>query len=94
MALTVLLALFPTVMLLTIFVGPVVDPLGFSFSMLVGNALSVSILQWIVMPLLTRRLAPWLGSGKDVSHFRSIATPTLIMILLILQAFLFRRIKG
>lgn len=65
MALTVLLGLYPTVMLLSIFVGPYSSKLGFAVSMLVGNALSVSILQWIVMPRLTRLLGPWLNARSD-----------------------------
>ncbi len=60
MALTVLLGLYPTVMALTLFPGPYMEPLGLAMAMLIGNALSVSILQWAVMPgteLLTRSLA-------------------------------------
>jgi antibiotic biosynthesis monooxygenase (ABM) superfamily enzyme len=45
MALTVLLGLYPTVMLLTLFPGPYLNPLGFALAMLIGNALSISILQ-------------------------------------------------
>jgi hypothetical protein len=44
-ALTVLLGLYPTVMLLTLFVGPHTSRLGLALSMLVGNALSVALLQ-------------------------------------------------
>jgi uncharacterized protein len=63
MALTVLCALYPTVLLLSIFVGPYTRPLGLAFSMLIANALSVSILQWFVMPALNRVLAPWLTAN-------------------------------
>src|SRR6516225_2127440 len=42
MALTILFTLYPTVMLLAIFVGPHVNPLGLAASMLVSNVLSVS----------------------------------------------------
>src|SRR5262249_46517507 len=41
---TVVLALFPTVMLLAVFPGPYTAPLGFAAAMLIGNFLSVSIL--------------------------------------------------
>jgi uncharacterized protein len=60
MAATVLLGLYPTVMLLAIFVSPHTSWMGFSYSMLIGNALSVSILQWIVVPMLMAPLGPWL----------------------------------
>ena len=94
MALTVLLALFPTVMLLTIFVGPLLDPLGFSISMLIGNALSISILQWILIPRISRVLAPWLESTTGGSEVRRRATPIAIVAILAILAYLFRQIKG
>ena len=56
MATTVFFGLYPTVMLLTIFVAPYTSWMGFSYSMLIGNALSVSILQWIVVPMLMKPL--------------------------------------
>jgi antibiotic biosynthesis monooxygenase (ABM) superfamily enzyme len=60
MALTVLLGLYPTVMTLTLFTGTYMEPLGMALAMLIGNALSVCILQWAVMPALNSMLAPWL----------------------------------
>lgn len=88
MALTVLFALFPTVMILTIFVGPLTSPLGLAASMLIGNAMSISILQWAVMPWLTRGLDAWLRGGK--SSWR--ATPVLILLTLAVLTALFRRV--
>jgi hypothetical protein len=63
MALCVVLGLYPTVMLLSMTVGRVTDRWGLALSMLVGNALSVSILQWGVMPVLTRLLKTWLQAN-------------------------------
>src|SRR4051794_16002778 len=51
MVLTVLLGLFPTVMLITFLIMPLMGGLPFAFKMLVGNVLSVSVLQWALMPL-------------------------------------------
>ena len=94
MALTVLLGLFPTVMLLTIFVGPWTARLGLAGSMLIGNALSVATLQWVVMPLLTARLGPWLrAAGAGTGAVRA-ATPGLILLLLAALAIAFRRVTG
>ncbi|QEH39031.1 hypothetical protein OJF2_76430 [Aquisphaera giovannonii] len=90
MALTVLLALYPTVMLLTILVGPLTSPLGLAGSMLIGNALSVSILQWVVMPRLTAGLAPWLRGGR--TSWR--VAPLLIVVTLAVLTALFRRVAG
>jgi antibiotic biosynthesis monooxygenase (ABM) superfamily enzyme len=69
MALSVLLGLYPTVMLLTIFVGPHTSRFGLAVSLLIANAMSVSILQWIVMPVLTRVLKPWLNAPVTKSRF-------------------------
>jgi uncharacterized protein len=90
MALTVLLALFPTVMVLTILVGPLTSPLGVAGSMLIGNAMSISILQWVVMPRLTKGLDPWLRGDK--SSWR--ATPVLILLTLAVLTALFRQVTG
>ena len=90
MALTVLLALFPTVMLLTIFVGPLTSPLGLAASMLVGNAMSISILQWVVMPRLTKGLDPWLRRGESAWRW----TPVLILLTLAVLTALFRLVTG
>lgn len=62
MALSVLLGLYPTVLLLTTFVAPYTNRFGLAFSLLIGNAMSVSLLQWVVMPALTRLLKPWLNA--------------------------------
>jgi antibiotic biosynthesis monooxygenase (ABM) superfamily enzyme len=92
-ALTVLLALYPTAMLLTLFVGPYTAPLGPALAMLVGNALSVPILQWGVMPVLTRLLAPWLKANTDKQRGFSIAGLVLILFLLVGLAALFRLVS-
>lgn len=61
MALAVLLGLYPTVMLLTLyFPGPFTRSWSLATAMLLGNALSVSALQWLVMPVLNKALGPWL----------------------------------
>jgi antibiotic biosynthesis monooxygenase (ABM) superfamily enzyme len=94
MALTVLFGLYPTVMLLTIFVGPYTSPLGLAFSMLIGNALSVSILQWVVMPILTRPLGPWLEADPRRATALSLGGLVLILALLVVLAILFRQVTG
>lgn len=65
MVLTVVAALYPTVMVLTYWLlTPFLKPLPFAAQMLIGNIASVSILQWVAMPLLTRRLSFWLRPTK------------------------------
>lgn len=94
MVLTVLLGLFPTVMLLTIFVGPLTAPLGLALSMLIGNALSVSILQWGAMPVLTRLLKPWLNPTETTPKRMSLLGTSLIGLVLGTLAVLFRQVTG
>jgi antibiotic biosynthesis monooxygenase (ABM) superfamily enzyme len=94
MALTVLLGLYPTVMLLDLAVGPLLSHLGRAGGMLVGNALSVSILQWGVMPPLQRLLSPWLNAGPNSTGRQVVGWVVLIVLVLALQVVLFQRIRG
>jgi antibiotic biosynthesis monooxygenase (ABM) superfamily enzyme len=94
MVLTVLLGLYPTVMVLALLVGPWLAPLGMAGAMLISNALSVSFLQWVGMPMLQPLLAPWLTADAATSRARSAAWLVLILIVLLGQVALFRLIKG
>jgi hypothetical protein len=88
--LLVLLALYPVVMLLTLVVSPRTTGLGLPLAMLVGNILSVAILEWIVMPLLNRLLGPWLAAhGRDGRRV-SVAGAGLIVAALLAMALGFR----
>ena len=94
MAVTVLLGLYPTVMILTIFPGPYTAPLGVALAMLVGNALSVAILQWGVMPALTSLLAPWLQANSDKQRSLSVGGFFVICVILAGFALLFCQVTG
>jgi antibiotic biosynthesis monooxygenase (ABM) superfamily enzyme len=94
MALTVLLGLYPTVMTLTLFTGTYMEPLGMALAMLIGNALSVCILQWAVMPALNSMLAPWLRANAKEKAVLSVGGLFLILVLLTVMAFLFRQVTG
>lgn len=82
MVMMVVLGLYPTVMLLGWTVGKVTGPLGFAVSMLIGNACSVSILQWIVMPVLTRMFDPWLKANAPLQTGKTVSGGVLILGLL------------
>ncbi|MCE9552562.1 MAG: antibiotic biosynthesis monooxygenase [Planctomycetes bacterium] len=82
MALVVLLALYPTVMLLSLLVVPWLSVLGFAFAMFISNALSVSILQWGIMPRLTKRLNRWLTLPFNASRKLNIGVALAIIVLL------------
>lgn len=94
MALLVLLGLYPTVMALALFPGPWLSPLGLALSMLVGNALSISILQWAVMPFLNKRFAGWLTANGPDRRMVSAGGVAVILGLLAGLAFLFRQVTG
>jgi antibiotic biosynthesis monooxygenase (ABM) superfamily enzyme len=93
MVVTVVLGLFPTVMLLAIFPGPYTARLGFAASMLIGNFLSVSILQWVVMPALTKALGPWLRANGDKQRAFSVVGTLLILLVLVGLVFVFRMLR-
>jgi len=59
-ALTVLLALYPTVMLLGILMNPFMRHLPFAVQMLIGNICSIALLTWLIMPQVSRWLGFWL----------------------------------
>ncbi|MEV5242753.1 hypothetical protein AB0K89_27135 [Streptomyces cinnamoneus] len=59
---SVVLALYPTVMVLNLTVGAELDDLGVPgyLGLFLSNVLSVGILTWLLMPLVNRALAFWL----------------------------------
>ncbi len=61
---TVLCGLYPTVLVLAKVLGPHTSRFGFAVSMLIGNLVSVCLMDWAVMPALTKILGPWLRA-KD-----------------------------
>jgi uncharacterized protein len=71
-ALSVLVGLYPTVVILTLGITEIWPGAQLWASLLVGNILSVSLLTWVVMPIVTRALRFWLepephsGTRTDV----------------------------
>lgn len=81
-------------MLLTLVVSPRTAGLGMARAMLVGNILRVAILEWAVMPLLNRTLAPWLRAhGRDGGLVSAVGA-ALIVAALVWMALLFRLANG
>ena len=72
-AMLVLLALYPTVMTLSRFVGPTLDELGAEpwLAMWLSEILSVGLLTWLLMPNVTKWFRRWLdpvdGAGVRIS---------------------------
>lgn len=66
MALAVLFGLYPTAMVLTLYLWPYMQSFGLALAMLVSNAVSVCFLEWMGMPVLNRVLRPWFrANGKE-----------------------------
>jgi antibiotic biosynthesis monooxygenase (ABM) superfamily enzyme len=68
-ALSVLVGLYPTVVLLTLAISELWKKAELWESLLIGNILSVALLTWVVMPVVTRALRFWLepeGGHADV----------------------------
>jgi antibiotic biosynthesis monooxygenase (ABM) superfamily enzyme len=95
MILSVLLGLHPVVMLLTILLSPYTTKwFGLAIALLLGNALSVVILEWGTPALNRFALAPWLrASGREGLRVTLIGT-TIILAALIVMAALFRLVTG
>lgn len=89
-ALTVLLILYPTVMILTLYVtGPLLKGWSLATSMYVGNFLSVSLLTWVLMPWVTRVLAFWLTPVKGSGVGNTLKGLALVLGLQLLMVGLF-----
>ncbi len=88
--LLVLAGLYPVVMLLTLIVSPRTAGLGLALAMLVSNILSVALLEWAVMPLLNRVLAPWLGAHGRDGRLVSTAGGAFIVAAVLVMALLLR----
>lgn len=89
-ALTVLLVLYPTVMILTLYVtGPLLKGWSMATSMYVGNFLSVSLLTWVLMPWATRVLSFWLTPVKNSGVSNTLKGLALVIGLQLLMVGLF-----
>ena len=95
MALTVLVGLYPTVMLLSLFLSPHMQPFGPAVAILIGNVASVAFLEWLGTPfVITPLLGPWLRArGKEKRRLNVIGL-VLVLAALGLMTFLFRLVAG
>ncbi|RAG83582.1 antibiotic biosynthesis monooxygenase [Streptacidiphilus pinicola] len=81
-AMTVLLALYPTVMVLNLTVGRVLTSEGVVgyLALFIGNVLSVSILTWLLMPLVNKALAFWLEPKRSQSVRGQVAGAAVVVL--------------
>lgn len=85
----VLLALYPTIMLMTFYLTPHLNHLGAGLSMLVGNIISVAFLEYLGMPAVSRLLGPWLHANSPHKRTLSIAGFILITAALAFMTWIF-----
>jgi len=65
MAIATYLGVVPVIMTLSLSLGPLIRSWNFVLYNLVFNACVVVLLTWVVMPLITRVLRPWLSKGAS-----------------------------
>jgi antibiotic biosynthesis monooxygenase (ABM) superfamily enzyme len=94
MILTVLFGLYPTVMLLAIFLAPYTQRLGLAAAMLISNAASVCFLEFVGTPITRWLLRPWLRAGGKEGRTTSLVGLVLILVSLVGMAALFRLVTG
>jgi antibiotic biosynthesis monooxygenase (ABM) superfamily enzyme len=95
MILSVLLGLYPVVMLLTILLSPYTTKwFGLAVALLIGNALSVISLEWGTPALNRFVLAPWLRARGRAGLRVTVMGTALILVSLIVMAALFRLVTG
>lgn len=90
MFLAVLLLLYPMVMLLTLFLSPYTTPLfGLAGALLIGNIVSVALLEWFGLAALTRTLGAWLRANGKEGRVLSLIGLVLIVLALAAMTFIF-----
>jgi antibiotic biosynthesis monooxygenase (ABM) superfamily enzyme len=95
MALTVLVGLYPTVMLLHLFLSPHTQRFGPAVAILIGNVVSVAFLEWLGTPfVITPLLGPWLRARGKEQRARSAVGLLLILAALALMTLLFRLVTA
>ncbi|MGK2854254.1 MAG: hypothetical protein ACSLE3_09160 [Microbacteriaceae bacterium] len=82
-AMLVLLVLYPTVMLLSRFLGPVLDRLGADpwLSLWLSQVVSVTLMQWWLMPWASRPFRRWLDPVDGAAWRSSLAGAAVILLL-------------
>ncbi|QIV85254.1 antibiotic biosynthesis monooxygenase [Mycolicibacterium frederiksbergense] len=87
----VLLVLYPTVMLLSRFLGPVLDRLGAEpwLSLWLSQVISVTAMQWWLMPWASRPFRRWLDPVDGAGWRSSLAGASVILLLYAVTLLLF-----
>ncbi len=77
--LLVLVGLYPTVMVLSLFLAPHTGRFGMAISILIGNIASCLFLEWLGSPVIRLLLGPWLRArGKEGRRRNVIGTVWIV----------------
>ncbi|WP_327158079.1 antibiotic biosynthesis monooxygenase [Streptomyces tubercidicus] len=95
-AMTVLLALYPTVMVLNLTVGYGLEKLGIReyIGLFLSNVLSVSALTWLLMPMVNRAFAFWLVPARVRTRRVQLMGIALVMVCYVVFIGVFGLITG
>ncbi|MEW9520338.1 antibiotic biosynthesis monooxygenase [Streptomyces tubercidicus] len=95
-AMTVLLALYPTVMVLNLTVGYGLEKLGIReyIGLFFSNVLSVSALTWLLMPMVNRAFAFWLVPARVRTRRVQLMGIALVMVCYVVFIGVFGLITG
>lgn len=84
----VLLVLFPMVLLEIKFLSPWTEPLGITVGTFIGNAISVSLVSWPMMPLVISCLGWWLEPNPASRQQINFLGALLVLFLYVLEIIL------
>jgi antibiotic biosynthesis monooxygenase (ABM) superfamily enzyme len=85
----VLLVLYPIVMLEIKFLNPLLSGISNAFATFIGNAISVSLIAYPLMPLALFALGWWCLPKEPYSHVKNILGFMLLIILYMIEIFIF-----
>lgn len=86
----VLLVLFPIVMLEMKYLNPLINWMGLSLSTFIGNAVSVSLISFPMMPLAIYFLGWWVSPGTNQKKAKTIVGGLIVIFLYLLEIVFFR----
>ena len=94
-AMLVLLVLYPTVMVLSRFFGPTLDGLGAEpwLALWISQIVSVSALQWWLMPVVTRPFRKWLDPVDGAGGRISVIGAAIVVVLYAVTLAVFASVK-
>ncbi|MFO0879489.1 MAG: hypothetical protein U0840_19245 [Gemmataceae bacterium] len=92
--LSVLLGLYPTVMVLTLYLAPFTQRFGLAAAILISNVVCCAFLEWLGGPVIQLLLGPWLRARGKEDRARNLMGTALIVAALASMAVLFHLVAG